>query len=66
MNQSEKDARIRAAGVVQSVIASGAPAEEWAIRAAYGLSLVSYMAGRLLKTEGLKAPTIPAQLKESK
>lgn len=44
---SERDARISAAGVVQSVIASGAPVEEWRVRSAYGLTLVKYMADRL-------------------
>lgn len=62
---NERDARIRAAGVVQAVIASGAPVEEWDIRSAYGLSLVSYMAGRLMKQRP-PAPAIPSVLKENK
>ena len=55
---SERDARISAAGVVQSVIASGAPMGEWRGRSAYGLNLVKYMAAKL---QGKKAerPEVP-------
>ena len=58
-----RDARIRAAGVVQSVIASGAPVEEWVTRSAYGLACVSYLAGKLLK-QNPKAPPIPKSLQK--
>jgi hypothetical protein len=48
MSGSERDARIRAAGMVQAVIASGAPIQEHRVRAAYGLGLTDYFAQRLL------------------
>ncbi len=57
-----RNARIRAAGVVQAVIASGAPVEEWQARASYGLRLVNHWAARLLKKK-LKEPNIPESLK---
>jgi hypothetical protein len=46
--QDLKNARIRAAGVVQSVISSGAPPDEWMVRSQYGLRCVNYWAQRLL------------------
>ncbi len=58
---SDRDARISAAGVVQAVIASGAPANEWRIRAAYGLRLVTYMAARL-QGEKPKHPLVPKEI----
>ena len=62
---SSRDARISAAGMVQAVIASGAPATEWRTRAAYGLTLTKYLAERL---EGKKpsVPTLPVTLHEFK
>lgn len=60
---SDRDARIQAAGMVQAVIGSGAPAREWRTRTAYGLALTQYMAQRL---QGNKPapPAIPPCLKE--
>ena len=58
---SERDARISAAGVVQSVIASGAPIDQWRVRAAYGLNLVKYMADKLQKKKA-ERPTVPPLL----
>ena len=60
-----REARIRAAGVVQSVIASGAPVEEWVPRSAYGLAVVSFLAGKILR-QSPSAPPIPGSLKEKK
>ena len=56
-----KEARIRAAGVVQAVIASGAPIEEWNIKARYGLRLVNYLAARL-QGQKPEAPTPPTNI----
>lgn len=41
-------ARIRAAGVLQSVIASGAPMDDWVRRSKYGLRVVNYLTRGLL------------------
>lgn len=52
---------IRAAGIVQAVIASGADPSEWPKRAQYGLRLANYFAARL---NGEK-PALPTFNKES-
>ncbi len=57
-----RDERIRAAGVVQSVIASGAPAEEWHARSLYGLRLVNNLAYRLAGSKK-PLPDVPDSLK---
>lgn len=57
---NEKESRISAAGVVQSVIASGAPMNEWEGRARYGLNLVNYLA-KLMRKEKAKRPPVPAE-----
>ncbi len=59
---SDRDARISAAGVVQSVIASGAPMTEWRVKAAYGLTLVAYMAQRL-QGDQPAPPKTPKEMK---
>ncbi len=57
-----RDRRIRSAGVVQAVIASGVPADEWIVRAKYGLLVVNYLTAGL-GGEKLKAPKIPSVLR---
>lgn len=59
---SDRESRISAAGVVQSVIASGAPIEEWPARAMYGLNLVKTIATRLQGDER-PLPAIPKSLR---
>jgi len=58
---SERDRRIRSAGVLQSVIASGAPVNEWVVRSKYGLRIVNYLTAGLGGVR-LKAPKIPSAL----
>lgn len=57
----ETVAQMRAAGVVQAVIASGADPKEWRIRAAYGKALINWMANRSLGNK-VDAPALPKQL----
>jgi hypothetical protein len=57
-----RNARIRAAGVVQAVISSGAPVNEWMTRSQYGLRAVNYWAQRLLGGRP-DLPKVPAKLK---
>lgn len=64
-SSDEKECRIRAAGVIQAVIASGAPVEEWRVKALYALNLCNYVAGILGGTKGA-IPAIPNSLKENK
>jgi len=59
----EREKRIQAAGIVQSVIASGAPIEEWSNRSAYGLALTKYWAARLSGFEAAQPP-IPTSLQK--
>lgn len=63
-NADSKEARIRAAGVVQAVISSGAPAEEWTVRTLFGLRVVNYAAARLQQQKP-EAPKVPDSLKGS-
>lgn len=56
-----RNARIRAAGVVQSVIASGADPDEWMTRSQYGLRVVNYWAQRLMGDRP-KLPKMPKRL----
>ncbi len=60
---NEKENRIRAAGVVQAVITSGAPVEEWVDLAKYGMRVVNYMAAGLNGAKP-KAPKVPAVLEK--
>lgn len=50
-----KENRIRAAGIVQSVIASGASEEDWVRMSKYGMRVSIYLAAVL----GGKKPTVP-------
>jgi hypothetical protein len=54
-------ADIKAAGMVQAVIASGAPIEEWRLRAAYGMQLTRALSMKLQK-KAASYPDIPASL----
>jgi hypothetical protein len=56
----EKEARIRAAGVVQSVISSGAPMSEWEMRSRFGMRCVNALAASLQKKKWVKFPDAPA------
>ena len=56
-----RDRRIRSAGVVQAVIASGAPIEEHRIRSAYGLALIDYFADKLAGKNDLPQPRVPTE-----
>ncbi len=56
----QRDRRIRSAGVVQAVIASGAPIEEHLIRSAYGLALIDYFADRL-NGKDVERPRVPTR-----
>lgn len=60
-----RESQIRAAGMVQAVIASGSPISQWVERSRYGLRLALYMAAKL---DGMTPaiPPIPKTLKESK
>jgi hypothetical protein len=59
-----RNARIRAAGVVQAVIASGAPVGEWGARTRYGLRQVNYWAAVLMKQPPKGGvPAVPKELK---
>ncbi len=58
---SSRENRIRAQGVVQAVIASGAPADEWASRARFAMRVVNYMAAGLDKKKP-KEPKVPDAL----
>ena len=60
-SQQETQCRIRAAGLVQSVIASGAPIEEWRSRSIYGLTLTSHLTSKLMKQDSPE-PKIPMSL----
>ena len=60
----EELARIRTAGVVQAVIASGAPIKEWESRSRFGLRMVNHVAA-LLQGKKNESPKIPDKLKES-
>lgn len=62
--QSDRDRRIRSAGVLQAVIASGAPVEEWVDRSKYGLRVVNYLTAGLAGDKP-KAPKIPSALQEN-
>ncbi len=55
MKISERDISIKAAGIVQSVIASGAPMNEWVPRSRFGMRVSIYLAS-VLKGERPKAP----------
>ena len=59
---TERDNRIRAAGVVQAVINSGAPAEEWISRALYGMRVVNYVTARL-NNKKPEPPKVPASIR---
>ena len=59
----EREARIRAAGIVQSVISSGVDITEWHDRSVYGLALTSHLASRLLKAN-TTMPSIPQSLQK--
>ncbi len=62
----ETEARIRAAGAVQAVIASGKfKPEQWRAAALFAVSVTSYVTGKILKKDGMKPPSIPTSLKES-
>jgi hypothetical protein len=63
MTPQERDAQIRAAGMTQAVIASGADVEDWPTLIGYGLNLSRYFAGRIMK-ENVKLPAVPKSLKE--
>lgn len=54
-----RNARIRAAGVLQSVIASGAPMEDWVLRAKYGLRVVNFLTRGLLGEKPVNVPQAP-------
>lgn len=54
----DRDQAIRSQGIVQAVINSRAPIEEWEVRARYGLRLQSYFAS-LLAGNKVTAPTVP-------
>ena len=60
----EREARIRAAGIVQSVISSGADITEWHDRSVYGLALTSHLANRLMKSDNKPQPSIPQSLQK--
>lgn len=57
-----RDHVIRAAGVTQAVIASGAPIEEWPARVQYGLNLSNCFAFRLAGAKDRKPPPVPKSL----
>jgi hypothetical protein len=62
MREPSRDARISTAGVLQSVIASGAPMKEWRVRSAYGLALLAHLASRLDKdATSLPTPNLPKE-----
>ncbi len=62
----ETEARIRAAGAVQAVIASGRfNPEEWRAASLFAVSMTSYVTGKILKKDGIKPPSTPTSLKES-
>lgn len=46
-----KDARITAAGLLQSIIASGAPPEEWEARLTFAARMHANMTNRLMCVE---------------
>ncbi len=48
---TDREARITSAGILQSVIASGAPIEQWRNRAMYGLRLHMAITKRLMGTK---------------
>ena len=62
---TDREARICAAGIVQSVIASGAHPDEWRVRSAYGLDLSKYMAARLMGRQPV-TPSVPSTLSHNK
>jgi hypothetical protein len=55
----EKECRIRAAGVVQSVISSGAPMAEWEMRSRYGMRCVNALASSLQNKKWKDFPSPP-------
>ena len=59
MKITERDASIKAAGITQSVIASGAPMDEWVSRSLYGMRVSMYVAERLrTKNPTMKRPRL--------
>lgn len=62
MKITERDASIKAAGITQSVIASGAPMDEWVSRSLFGMRVSIYLANRL---QG-KKPERPTLMKSER
>lgn len=60
----EKDAKIRVAGILQAVIASGIPPTEWEKALRHGLKLHSKYSRAVI--EGKMPPFIPTNQKETK
>ncbi len=61
---SEREFQIRAAGMVQAVIGSGADPVEWETLTRYGLNLSTYFAATLQGKMGAALPRLPMRKKQ--
>ena len=65
MKITERDASIKAAGITQSVIASGAPMNEWVQRSLFGMRVSMYLAARMQGKKPVRPSCRGVQFKET-